>query len=92
MATFERREITPGKKGADPEAFRIQRLLGASLCAIRMSALSSASVAAHRHERLDAVSASTVNREFNVGVPRRGTQPATLQKLPPQTARPWEAA
>ena len=41
-----RREITPSKKGADSEAYRIQGLLGAKICAIKMSALSSAALAA----------------------------------------------
>jgi len=61
-----RREITPSKKGADSEAYRIQGLLGAQVCAIKMSALSSAALAAFRDERLATVSASTVNRELNV--------------------------
>ena len=56
-----RREITPSKKGADSEAYRIQGLLGAKVCAIKMSALSSAALAAFRDDRLARVSAATAH-------------------------------
>jgi integrase len=60
------KEISPTKKGADSEDYRIDSILKSRVCQTKMSALSSAQLAAYRDERLEAVSPSTVNRELNV--------------------------
>jgi len=60
------KEISPTKKGADSEDYRIDSILKSRVCNTKMSALSSAQLAAYRDERLEAVSPSTVNRELNV--------------------------
>lgn len=60
------REVSPSKKGAVVETFRVKSIAKARLCKTKMSALSSAHIAAFRDERLQTVSSSTVNRELNV--------------------------
>jgi integrase len=60
------REISPTKKGADSEDYRIDSILKSRVCQTKMSALSSAHLASYRDERLAQVSSSTVNRELNV--------------------------
>jgi len=62
-----RREITPGKKSAEIEAIKIEVILRDTLLSsLKMSALSSAAIAAWRDRRLKSVSGATVNREFDV--------------------------
>lgn len=60
------REISPTKKGADSEDYRIDSILKSRVCQTKMSALSSAHLASYRDDRLAQVSSSTVNRELNV--------------------------
>lgn len=61
-----RLEVTPGKKGAYVEDCRLTALRRAEVAKLKMSALSSAQLAAFRDERLKTVSAATVNRELNL--------------------------
>jgi integrase len=60
------KEISPTKKGADSEDYRIDSILKSRVCQTKMSALSSAHLASYRDDRLQQVSSSTVNRELNV--------------------------
>ncbi len=60
------KEISPTKKGAESEDYRIDSILKSKLCQTKMSALSSAHLASYRDDRLNQVSSSTVNRELNV--------------------------
>lgn len=60
-------EVTPAKKSAEIEAVKINVLLrDKALVELKMSAVSTAAVAAWRDRRLKKVSGSTVNREFDV--------------------------
>lgn len=62
-----RREVTPTKKCAPIESVKIGVLLQDSILPLmKMSALSSAEVAAWRDRRLTAVTGATVNREIDV--------------------------
>jgi integrase len=62
-----RRDITPGKKSAEIEKIKIELILrDTTLSQLKMTAVSSAAVAAWRDRRLKVVSGATVNREFDV--------------------------
>ncbi|QDQ73149.1 site-specific integrase [Pseudoluteimonas lycopersici] len=61
------REVTPGKKSAVIEAIKIQVLLRDSVLPnLKMSAITSAAIAAWRDRRLAEVTGGTVNREIDV--------------------------
>jgi integrase len=59
------REVTPGKRGAGPEAARLAALRRQPIALLKMAALSSAHVASYRDARLKQVSPATVNKELN---------------------------
>lgn len=59
------REVTPTKRGAGPEASRLNALARRPLAQLKMSAVSSKHVAAYRDDRSKQVSAGTVNKELN---------------------------
>ncbi|HEY0589151.1 MAG TPA: integrase [Pseudoduganella sp.] len=62
-----RRDVTPGKKSAEIEKIKIEMILrDTALSQLKMSAISTAAVAAWRDRRLKVVSGATVNREFDV--------------------------
>jgi len=62
-----RKEVTPGKKSADIESIKIDVILkDAILPNLKMSAITSAAVAAWRDRRLAMVTGGTVNREIDV--------------------------
>lgn len=62
-----RKEVTPGKKSADIESIKIDVILkDAILPNLKMSAITSAAVAAWRDGRLAMVTGGTVNREIDV--------------------------
>ncbi|PFH09158.1 site-specific recombinase XerD [Collimonas sp. PA-H2] len=62
-----RKEVTPGKKSADIESIKIGVILkDAALSDLKMSAITSAAVAAWRDRRLAVVTGGTVNREIDV--------------------------
>lgn len=60
-----RDSVTPSKRGARSEGYRIDRFLGRKLAATKIDELSSASVASYRDERLKEVSGPTVRRELS---------------------------
>ena len=59
------KEVTPMKKGAGPEDSRLRAFLRRPISKYKMSALSSAMFAQYRDERMEAVTAGTVNKELN---------------------------
>jgi integrase len=59
------REITPHKRSADTETYRIKALMKRDIAHRTLSMLSSADVAAYRDARLKVVSNSSVIRELN---------------------------
>jgi integrase len=59
------REVTPTKRGAEPEAARLKALKRHPLTLLKMSALSGAHIASYRDARLKDVSPATVNKELN---------------------------
>ena len=60
-------EVTPRKKCADIEAVKIDMLVrDAALSSLKMTAVTSAAVAAWRDRRLKVVTGATVNREIDV--------------------------
>lgn len=59
------KEVTPLKRGKDPETSRLKALSQRPLAALKMSALSSKHIAQYRDERLKEVSAGTINKELN---------------------------
>lgn len=59
-------KITPQKKGAASEAYRIKSLLRDPIAQIKLSLLTSKVIATWRDERLTKVSGSTVNRDLNL--------------------------
>ena len=59
------KEVTPTKKGAGPEDSRLRAFLRRPISKYKMSALSSAMFAQYRDERLQTVTAGTVNKELN---------------------------
>jgi integrase len=62
-----KREITPSKKSASIEAIKIDVILrDSALVDLKMSAITSAAVAAWRDRRLKDVTGATVNREIDV--------------------------
>jgi len=62
-----RRDVTPRKKSAEIEKIKIEMILrDTALSQLKMSAISTAAVAAWRDRRLKVVSGATVNREFDV--------------------------
>lgn len=60
------RDVSPTKKGARWETIRIDLLKRDPLALVRLRSLSSTDVAAWRDRRLQAVSASSVRREWNL--------------------------
>lgn len=65
MITRYLKEVTPTKKGAAPEDSRLRAFLRRPIAQYKMSALSSAMFAQYRDERLETVTAGTVNKELN---------------------------
>ena len=59
-------EVTPSKKGAKSELWRIEALRRSDLAGLRMSAVTGVKVATWRDERLKVVSPSTVLRDLNL--------------------------
>ncbi len=59
------REVTPTKRGAGPEAARLNALMRQPLALLKMSAMSGAHIASYRDARLKEVSPATVNKELN---------------------------
>lgn len=57
-------EITPRKRGATAERYRLRILLRHEIAKIPVSKLSSSAIARYRDERLQAVSSSSVRREL----------------------------
>ncbi len=66
LLTRYRREITPIKRGAVMEGFRIGAMLKRAICYRTMALLTPADIALYRDERLKTVSGSTVLKELNV--------------------------
>jgi hypothetical protein len=58
--------ITPAKRGAGPEQYRIKTLLAHRLAQIALNKLSPAAVAQYRDDRLKLVSSGTVKRELAI--------------------------
>lgn len=58
-------EITPHKRSASSEGYRVKALMARAIAHRTLTMLSSADVAAYRDERLRSVSASSVIRELN---------------------------
>jgi integrase len=93
-----RREVTPAKRGATDEDFRLRAMARRSIARVRMAQLTSSRIAAYRDERLKVVRGATVNRELNllshaIDIARREwdlyvpLNPCTLVRHAP-TARP----
>jgi integrase len=59
-------KVTPTKRGAADENFRLKAMARRSFARIRMSSLTSSHLGTYRDERLKVVSGATFNREFNV--------------------------
>lgn len=59
-----RREITPSKRGASEEAYRIGRMLADPMAKLSLTEVTHSVLAAYRDQRLKVVSAATVKREF----------------------------
>ena len=59
-------EVTPHKRGASAETYRLQALIKNPIANNKMAALSSAHVARYRDERLKTVVGATVNKELNL--------------------------
>jgi len=59
-------EITPSKLSADTERLRLQKMLKAPLCALSLSDLSTAPIAAYRDKRMKEVKPGTVARELSL--------------------------
>jgi integrase len=59
------KEVTPTKRGADAEGFCLRAVMRHPIAEIKMSALSSAHVAAYRDQRLSEVASATVNKALN---------------------------
>ena len=57
-------EITPKKRGADVEQYRIQTILRHKIAQIPINKLTSSAVAKYRDDRLEDVSSSSVRREL----------------------------
>jgi integrase len=60
------RDVTPHKKGADSEAYRINSLLKDPVTQYKVAALSSSIMSTWRDNRLKLVSGSTTNRDLNL--------------------------
>lgn len=58
------KEVSPTKKGAKLEAYRIKALRKFPICQLRMSLLNSSHIAAFRDERARTVTPGTVNRDL----------------------------
>lgn len=65
MIMRDLQEVTPTKKGAAPADSRLRAFLRRPIAQYKMSALSSAMFAQYRDERLETVTAGTVNKELN---------------------------
>ena len=61
-----RDEVTPGKRGAAMERYKIETLLSHPIASATLQALSPSYVAGYRDDRLKTVQASTVRRELSV--------------------------
>ncbi len=58
-------EITPHKRSASTESYRVKALMGRDIAHRTLALLSSADIAAYRDERLKSVSTASVIRELN---------------------------
>ena len=59
-------EVTPGKRGADPERYRIEGLLRDSLSAMKITTVTGKDIAEWRDQRAKEVAPATVNRDMTV--------------------------
>lgn len=59
------REITPHKRSASTEGYRIKALMGRAIAHRTLAMLTSSDIANYRDERLESVSAASVIRELN---------------------------
>jgi integrase len=61
-----RETITPNKRGAEPEQYRIRTILAHTLAQVALNKLSPAAVAQYRDDRLKLVKSGTVRRELAI--------------------------
>lgn len=61
-----RKDVTPRKRGAASEFYRIDHLLNSKLSGLLLAHLNAARIAEHRDERLAQVKADTVRRELTI--------------------------
>ena len=59
-------EVTPGKRGAEPERYRIEGLLRDSLSAMKITTVTGKDIAEWRDQRAKEVAPATVNRDMTV--------------------------
>lgn len=59
-------EVTPGKRGATPERYRIEGLMRDSLSSIKIASITGKDLAAWRDQRAAEVAPATVNRDLTV--------------------------
>ncbi|MHB0889014.1 site-specific integrase [Acidithiobacillus sp.] len=59
-------EVTPGKRGAEPERYRIEGLLRYSLSAMKITTVTGKDIAEWRDQRAKEVAPATVNRDMTV--------------------------
>lgn len=59
-------DVTPTKRGADPERSRLLALMQRPVCGHTIATLTGKAIATYRDQRLEEVSPSTVNKELNL--------------------------
>ena len=85
-------EVTPSKRGASEETYRVNAMLRDRIAEVSLSRLRSQVIADHRDRRLQVVSAPSVRRElvilrhvFEVGKPLSVFSPCSLwTNMPPE--------